>query len=352
MTKNLNKNLNIHGCYDEVDERTFGAKVIAGNVTRGDITEENFKTFAFKNFINQDWTDFCVGCSGAYAKEASELKGQMSWVGAYALACRYIGYVPPYGMSIINMMKARIQYGIPEEKFYPFNSRKRKSEMANWKNLPPEAIENAYSHRDKSFFVLYSPRGWDRFDTFRAFMNKLRDKKIIVNTGVDGHAVSLAEQKRFGDERRIGGPDSYGLKDVKYRLGISVDGMRYFNRAEINQFFNGYIGLDMDRTLAELLNKYDGKAVKVEGNPQCWLIKDGKRRDLKNEATAWAYNTLLFDPHNVSTLEEAELRMIPEGSPVLYKNGEFYPIVQRMLEKVSTMSEAGIRKLIEDLRNQ
>ncbi|MCK5867712.1 MAG: hypothetical protein KAG14_04870, partial [Mycoplasmataceae bacterium] len=327
-----NKEINTNGCYDEVDERNFGSEIIAGHVTREDLTNKDFSTYTFKDLIYQAWTDFCVGCSGCYSKQAHEQRGMMSWVGAYALCCRLLGYVPQYGMSILVMMKTRVKYGIPEEKYYPFNSNKTKAQLANWRNMPASAIANALTHRDKSYFVVTIQPEWSKFDTFRAYLNKMKDDKVTINTGADGHAITLCEQKTINGELRIGGPDSYGMKKMNYRLGISINGFRYFNAYEIAQFFSGYIGSDMERTKAELLNEYNGKAVKVENDNKCYLVTGGQRRYLRNEPIAWAHGTLLYNDQYVHLVSEDELDMIPVGDPMKYKEGKFYPIVQRMLE--------------------
>jgi len=341
--------INTNGCFDEIDDRNFGAEIVAGQVTKNDLTDKNFKTANFTQLIDQGWTDFCVGASGAYAKQSSEGRGLMSWCGAYALACKYLGYVPKYGMSILVMMKVRCKYGIPEDKYYPFLKNKTKAYLANWRNMSVEAIANAYTHRDKTYFMINIPYKWNEFDTFRAYMNKLTKEKIVINTGADAHAISLCEQKTINGEIRIGGPDSYGLKNLKYRLGISINGFRYFNKYEVNQFFHGYIGLDMDRHLAELLNEYNDKAVKTHESNTCYLIKNGKKNELKNEYIAWAHNTLLFDPNFVIEIKEEELDIIPMGEIVKFKDGENWQIVQRMLEKAKKLSNARIDELLREL---
>jgi len=346
------KEINTKGCYDEIDDRNFGAEVIAGQVSKSDLTDKNFKTADFNTLIDQEWTDFCVGASGAYSKMATERKGMMSWVGAYALACKYLGYIPKYGMSILVMMKARCKYGIPEHSYYPFITGKKKSWLANWKNLSPSAIANAYTHRDKSFFMINIPYDWNKFDAFRGFLNKLKNDNVVINTGADAHAISLCAQRIMNGEIRIGGPDSYGPKGLKYRLGITENGWRWFNKYEVNQFFNGYIGLDMDRALAELLNEYNEKAVKAPGNPTCFLIKNGKKCELKNEGVAWSHGTLLFDPDFVFEIKKEELDLIPLGPRVKFKDGKNWQITQRILEKAKKMTPEGIDKLLYDLNNQ
>lgn len=345
----INKKINIKGCWDEIDERNFGAECIAGQVTENDLTDKNFKTVNFDDLIDQDITDFCVACSGAYAKEATEGK-KMSWAGLYALSCKVLGYIPSFGMSILAMMKARVKYGIPEEQYYPYIKSKYKNNLANWRNLTKEALDNAYRHKDSSYFQIKVPNGMSKFDAFRGYLNKLKDKKVVINTGADSHAISLCGQKTINGELRIGGPDSYGNDNkIDYRLGVERNGWRWFNKHEVSQFFNGYIGNDMPREIAELLNEYNEKAVKTSDSNACYYIKGGKKHKLNNEAIAWAFNTLLFHPNNVYVITEEEMNLIPEGEPMKYKDGPMHEVVQRILEKTATMNQEGIKKLLEDL---
>jgi hypothetical protein len=111
--------------------------------------------------------------------------------------------------------------------------------------------------------VVTANGGFDQFDTFRGYLNRLRPHRIAIQTGVDAHAVTLIGQAYRNGELCLFGPDSYGKSTTAYRIGQSVDGLRYFNRWEVSQLYEGYIAIDMPRATAELLNRYDGKAIKV-----------------------------------------------------------------------------------------
>ncbi len=322
----------VGGLWDETDERDFGANVIAGKVTKEDLVEEDFQTFKPRRLIHQKGSDFCVGCSKCYGKDNSE-GSLMSWAGAYAMGCRALGYIPRFGISILQVMRGAVKYGTPEERLWPFTG--RKSHDADWKKMPPSVLDNAMRHRDESFFrVKYQEEKFDRFDLFRGFLHKLKKHKIIIQTGADAHAITLLGQKTIEGELRIGGPDSYGLQKMNYRLGIRIDGFRWFNRREVNQMFNGYISFDMKRSLAEILNQYDGKAVKLENNKECYLVKEGKKHHLKNPATAWSHNTLLFSENFVFVLTEEEFNLIPVGEPATFEGGDNHEIILRILEEL------------------
>ncbi len=324
---------NAPGLFDERDPRNFGAKVIAGAATEEDLVSEDFFTFLPPALINQASTDFCVGCSKAYAKGATE-GVQMSWAGAFAMAMQMQGFISEFGTSILQMMKAAVKYGIPEESFWPYGGNRNYS--ADWRNMPKEVTENAAKHKDGSFFEVQLATGMDQFDTFRAYLWKLRRKKIAIQTGADAHAITLVGQKIFRGELRLYGPDSYGPRSsVTYRLGVVENGYRHFTRPEVNQMFTGYVGLDMQRSLAELLVRYDGKAIKLEEGRECFLVKGGMKLPLRNEAIAWAHNTLLFGENFVFVVTPDEFESIPLGEPATFESGPNHEIIRRVLEKVA-----------------
>jgi hypothetical protein len=321
------------GWFQEVDELNFAGKSIAGDIQRSDLVGTPFHNFIPTDLIDQKNTDFCVAAGKAYAKEATEGM-PMSWVGMFALYCKSIGYISSYGASVLGMQKAAVSQGIPERSLWDYHEDRSRDWNANWNNLSSVAIANASIHKDGSFFEASRPLGWDRFDTFRAFLHKFHNKKTIIQTGIDSHNVSLEGQDfhPITKELCLTAIDSYGTQSIDYRIGKSINGIRYFNRKEANQLPTGYFAFDLSRTLAELLNTYNGKAVKTTDSPDCFLVKDGKRRSLVNEYIAFANNTLMFDPNNVYVITQDEMELIPMGSPMTFKEGQFWPVVQRMLE--------------------
>lgn len=323
----------VGGLNDDVtDERTFGAEVIAGRVERSDIQDRDFFTIEPMRRIDQKSSDFCVGCSKCYGKEATE-GVKMSWAGAYAMGCRALGRIPNFGISLLHVFLGAVRYGVPEERLWPYTG--KKSHDADYKNMSQEVLDNAMEHRDGSFFIIKEQEGWDRYDLFRAYLWKLRDRKIVIVTGADNHSITIFGQVKAGNEFEIVSVDSYGKKEMRYRLGRYVDGFRYFNRREVNQMFRGYIGIDMKRSLAELLVLYNGKAVKTQDSGECYLIKDGEKHHLMNEAIAWSHNTLLFGDKYVSTISKDEFEEIPTGEPSTFEGGENRDIILRILEKLN-----------------
>lgn len=318
--------------YDETDGRNFNSSVIAGQVTKDDLTNDDFFNFRPAEKIDQKNTDFCVGCGKAYAKEATE-GVKMSWSGAFALCMKQMGYISTWGTSILQMMKAGKNHGVPERSIWPYRPDKSRDWNADWHNMPDHVIADAKFHRDQSFFEVDVPWGWDDFDALRAHLWKFREKRIVIQTAVDQHNVTLVGQKTIDGVLYLVGVDSYGERSINYKVGPSINGYRYFSRKEAGLLSTGYFSLDMERDLAELLNTYDGKAVKMEGNPDCYVVKNGHRHNLQNEYVALAHNCLMYDPNNVYTISEEELKRIPEGAPAKFREGQNWQIVQRILEK-------------------
>lgn len=329
------------GLYEEHDPATFGAKVLRGSVVKSDLTDEEFSVLN-PTLIHQLDSDFCVGGSRNYGAQATEKDTEPAYSYAFAFAVsKFWGDINAFGTSILAMCKGAVEYGICVRSLWNYQKNKR-NYYANPQNIPPEAYNNAAKHKAGSYFKIEGQSGWDNFDLFRAYLNKFRDKKCVIHTGVDAHAITLIGQKKINGELKLYGPDSYGEDSIGYRVGKSVNGFRYFNRWEADQLMGAYILVDMPRDLAELLASYDGKAIKVDKKADCYLVKGGEKHLLKSEPIAWSHNTLLFDPDFVSVLSQEDFDKIPVGEPANFKSGKNWQIVQRILEKTNNL------KLLED----
>lgn len=342
-------------CYDEVDARTFGAEAVFGLALKSDLTEEDFTTvFITQPWINQGSTDFCVGTGKAYFKTVTEMIN-MSWAGAFAMGARSMGYVPKWGISILQVMKGAVKYGVPEErlwKFQEWNGTKKsgRAYFADWRNMPSEVLANSEDHKDESFVVIYAQPGMDRFDQFRSYLKKFskQGKPIVIQTGVDAHNVTIIGQKKMDGEMKIFGPDSYGIRSINYRVGKSINGFRYFSRSEANQLFNGYIALDIPRAVTELLHKYNGLAIKASDGEDCYLVKEGMKRLLRNETVAWSHGIYFSVDVDIFTLPKHEFDLIPVGNPMAFQNGPLKPIVIRIAEKIIAKKPATVDELINE----
>jgi len=308
---------------DEIDERNFGSDAVYKPV-REDLVNQDFIVY---DPIPQDQydSDFCAGYSGAYAAEATEGM-QLAGAFMFALAKKVAGSINGFGTSILQICKARYNFGVCRKELYDYKPGWR-DWFANWNNITPEAYKDAYSHRSKAYFQLIVPYGWDLYDAIRAYLWHFKDQKVLIQTGRDAHAATIIG---YSVSRGLIGRDSYGARTYE-------EGLRYFNRKFANGLFTPYFSLDMERELAELLVEYNGKAVKVKDQKDCYLIQDGEKRLLSNEAVAWSVGVLLFSPDNVYEIPQTDLDKIPLGSPVSFDEGKNFPIIQRVLEKLDRL---------------
>ena len=310
--------------YDEKDVRNFGSDALYTPV-REDVVDKSFMVF---DPTPQDQTDsdFCAGYSGAYAAEPTEGE-PMSGAFLFAIAKKITGSWTGFGTSILQICKARQKAGVCRKALYDYIRGKR-NWFANWYNLPQEAIDDALKHKSKAYFELIFPRGWDTFDTIRAYLWHFKDEKILIQSGRDGHACTLTGYD--ADRKEIVGRDSYGLRTYD-------EGLRYFNRSFANGLFTPYFSVDMERSLAEILVEYNNKAVKIKDNADCYLITNGKKRLLPNEAVAWSAGVLLFSPDNVYEILKEDFDKIPTGEIMKFDEGKNRDIVLRILEKVGKL---------------
>jgi len=316
------------GFIDEVDSRSFGAEVIGGAVTKDDIPTEDFIVYDPKLKDQLD-TDFCVNHSLAYAREATE-KVQLSASFNFAWIKRFIDGSMSWGTSPLKACKSAVKIGIPELKYYNYNKRGKRNWFANWSNVPKEAKNNAELHKAQSYFELKS-RGMDRFDTILAYMNKFKKNKLLVLSGVDKHAVTGIGRATRNEVVTIQCKDSYDRAGMRYRVGKYEKGYRYFTRAEANQLFTPYMITDIPRALAEVLNEYNGKAIKTEDDKNVYLVKDGKKKLFRTEYYGWSHNIKLWSEINIISKQDIEL--IPLGEPVKIDEGEYWEVMKEIAVK-------------------
>jgi len=330
-------------CFDEKDERNFGASA-AIEITKADLVNKSFVVFDPTD-IDQTDCDFCVGCSGSYGSEATEKRvGAFAYL--FAMAKKLVGEYASWGISILSMCKARVTYGICKKELWDYQTGRR-NYFANWNNIPTAAHADAAQHKGASFWEVDTPLTWSRFDAIRAYLWKLKDQKILVHTGNNGHAITVIGyianstdsdlMAKFPKITQIamhsGYTDVLVCKD-SYGDRTYQEGYRFITRAEARTLFTPYVILDIERSLAELLVAYNNKAIKLEGNADCYLVKNGQKRLLNNEAIAWANGITFMPEADICTLAEDEFNRIPIGKPMEFYEGAYNKFVIRILEKL------------------
>ena len=314
------------GLFDEKDSRSYDLGASGITVTKEDLPIEQFRTFQ-PTLLDQFDSDSCVGFSGAYGSEATE--GQVS-SGAFLFSMsKKVMHRDwrSWGTSILGMCKAKCKVGVCKKELWDYKRGKR-AYYANYNNIPQEAHDDASKHKGQSYFEVRRQNGMDMYDTMRAILNKYREKRIVIHTGKTAHAWTLIGCGENGEG--IERVDSYGERTLNY-------GFAFINRSVANSLFTPMVVFDMERELAELLNAYNGKAVKTDEDKECHLIKGGKKHHLKNECVGWSNGVLLFDDNFVHMILKDELDKIPTGEPAKFEDGINYPIVQRILEKTNKL---------------
>lgn len=89
----------------------------------------------------------------------------------------------------------------------------------------------------------------------------------------------------------------------------------------IHRLGNGYVSIDIDPTLAEVLERYDGTDVQVPGSPDIWHVEGGQRHAWPDEITWWAFGKL-FGFNNLEISKE-QLELIPIGKEMNIDDAPF-----------------------------
>lgn len=210
---------------------------------------------------DQRLLDFCTAYATASVLEDHEntqLDPHLLFAGAKAIE----GNIAGYGVDLRSIAKAACDYGAPEKAQVPFDPMSRDRDfLATLSNYPAEVLENAKTHRQRSFFKVEGP--YDLFDNIRATLWALRDKKCSVLAGsywywewgaiVDknlklpapttAHAIKVCiAQKMINDEPHLVIQNSYGTNAYD-------KGYQYFPREVVNKHwapYGAFVFLDID----------------------------------------------------------------------------------------------------------
>lgn len=87
------------------------------------------------------------------------------------------------------------------------------------------------------------------------------------------------------------------------------------------RLFEGYITLDVDENLSDILTRYAGKKVRAPGQAEHYLIEGGKKRHYA-DAFAWFAFGNLFG-YNVYEIAPDELEAIPSGPEITIDQASF-----------------------------
>jgi len=324
--------------WDEKDVKNFGAAVIAGSALKSDIPNYSFVVFDPEQKDQKD-SYFCTNYMLSYMSDVTEDVVTSPCFNYAKYKELYNRPIAELGAPLFQMILTRCKVGIPKKELwdYPGNNQ---NWYANAKNIPANVVADALNHLAKSAFEIEVERGWSKFESAIAYMNKL---KVLIGTGADGHAITLIGKLKAGDdfydlpvknpfhktfnEDMIITKDSYS-KAMNYRLGYSNNGYRFFTANEVAGFFGLYLIFDMPRALAELLNLYNNKAVKGTED-KCYLIKNGVKNYIPNKETAWCFGIRLWG--DVIFITDEELNKIPDGIVLKSQDGLYYNLINEVI---------------------
>lgn len=320
------------GLVDLTDDRSFGSRAVY-KPNKADLEEAKKKSFIVfnPNKLDQKDNDMCVGFGSAYEADATEEfegeSGQGSGAYVFAMAKKWSGAsLNAFGTSLLAGAMARVTYGICSKEKYEYK-RGRRNWFANWNNIPKEAHKEAEGHKAGSAWKLDIPWGWTKFDAILATLWHFREKKVLIGTGDKAHRRTIIGYDKTRD--CLINCDTYGTRTYE-------NGWQYINKMRARTLFTPYFVLDMERSLAEILVKYNDKVVKTRYAKECYLIKDSKKCYIPDEDIANSHGHLLApydDGKLTEIIKQEDLDMIPKGDNLEFKGGKNEFIIKRIYER-------------------
>lgn len=319
------------GLVDLTDDKNLGSRALYKPI-KEDLKEAMKKTFIVFNpkKLDQLDSDFCVGGGGEYEADATEdfdgESEQGSFAFIFANAKRWSGKsIYTFGTSLLAGCMARVKWGVCNKELYNYKKWHR-NWFANWRNISAEAYKNAEKHKAKSAWELNVPWGMTKFEAITATLYHFRAKKVLIGTGNNAHRITVIGYDKPRDCLIC--VDTYGERT--YNKGI-----RYIGRIEARTLFTSYFVIDIERSLAEILVKYNEKVVKLVNNPVCYLVKNGAKHLIPNETIAHSHGFLLAPDKNAKLTEiitQKDLNKIPCGKNLKFEGGKNEWIVRRIYE--------------------
>lgn len=320
------------GLRDITDDRNFGSRAVY-TPTKEDLAEAKKQSFVVFDppRLDQLDSDFCVGFGGAYEADATEYfngdSGQGSGTYVLAMAKKWSGEpYNSYGTSLLAGAMARVTFGICNKELYDYKKGMR-DWFSKWENIPKEAHEDAAKHKAGSAWQLDIPWGWTKFDAILATLWHFKDKRVLIGTGDEGHRRTI-----FGYDKVkncLLSADTYGNRTYQ-------NGTQFIDEIRARTLFTPYFVLDIERSLAEILVKYNGKLIKLSDNVDCYLVKEGKKCLVPDEDIAWSHGLLLAPYDNgklVEIIEKDDFNKIPNGDNLKFEGGKNEWIIKRIKEK-------------------
>lgn len=262
----------------------------------------------------------CVSQAYARQKEAQE---KVAISARYNHAyCKLTDGWPNEGTYLRTSQKVGVDSGAAEEKLYPEPAPEMTYAEYIDVNLIPEKVNtNAKTHKADSYF---SVRGWDEFmqtmfqhDTpIQTGCQWYRGDNAIDDNGifplisgnlVGGHSFVVIGWKLINGKTHLIMVNSWG--------NIWADnGLAYIPQEVFPRLYDGWMTIDVNLSLAKILQKYNNKNVKVEGNPDIYLIYNGEKHSWADELVWWSNGN--YFAGGFLTIPKEEMDIIPIGKPM------------------------------------
>lgn len=264
----------------------------------------------------------CVSQAYARQKEAQE---KVSISARYNHSyCKLGDGYPHEGTYLRTSQKVGVDYGAAEEKLYPEPGPEMSyAEYTDVTLIPENVEENAKGHKAQSYF---SVRGWNEFMQMMFQHdspiqtgcqwykndNAIDDCGIFPQAGgslIGGHSFDIIGWKLIGNKTYLIMVNSWG--------NIWADnGLAYISQEVFPRLYDGWMTVDIKLDIAILLQKYNGKNVKVEGNPDIYFISNGSKHSWVDEMVWWSNGNYFAGGFLI--IPKEELDIIPLGEPMTF----------------------------------
>ena len=277
-----------------------------------------------KPIKNQRGVPSCVGESTAYAKAADE-KVEISGRDGYRLAKRKENPIDllSWGTSIWCALDAQMDTGVASEKAVPDISDKPLSVYVGIGDVTDAVVADRAKHKtSRTYYVPRTEMVSTLWKTQRPIVTSCRwysgDNFMAggIMIGASGNDVGGHAFCAIGVVRRnVDGISTRCLAVLNSWSEAWGDGGVFYIplNSTFNRLGNGYISVDIGGSLADILAKYDGRLVKVYGDPKIWKIENGSKRHIPSEREFFSFGFIFGDEIDITT---DELDLIPTGLPM------------------------------------
>ena len=318
---------------DEPDDRDYPCSaILANNEEKKEFLDnyvvpyyrhwfdENFEPIEEvieKEIKNQGKIGSCVGQSGAYQKQAQEkIKCSARFLYAH---CKNIDGNTNQGTGLRISQKVLRDTGISSESLYPEKNQLSHEEYIDLNKIPTEATEDAKNHKSKSSFGVNRPHFG-----IEEYQEVLVRTETPIQTGMQWYREDNYIEKFVGEPQgdNVGG-HSFSvigwvtIEEKKYLIAINswgvywgYKGLFYFGKEALYRLYYGWVTVDIERTLAELLIAYNGKAIMTQDDVRVYVVSGGQKHLFLDEFVFWSKGFVFSE---IEEIAKEEMEIIPQG---------------------------------------